>query len=225
MTALLRLPPATRNAFALMTFFGNVAYVGYPVVTRAIPNSGATVSLVIATYSLTMFTLGIGSLEISRAGRLDLATVSKRIATNPFIIAIALGLIFSGFGVQLPEPVTAGLSMLGGAATPMVLMAIGVFLVRSHPMRGLFGKLLSLTVLRLGIIPAVAYLLVSTLPTSWTPHETGAIQVIEAAMPVGITTFALGHAYPVDRELAVAGIFVTTILSAVTLPLWLQALL
>lgn len=218
------LAPSTRHAFALMAFFGNVAYIGYPVVTRAFEGSGGTVSLVMASYSVTMFTLGIGSLEIAKAGRVRPATIVVRIVTNPFIVAIALGLLFSLARLALPEPVRATISMLGLAATPMVLMAIGIFLMRRHRIRGLFSKVAALSVVRLVAVPLLVYLVVRGALTQMIVPQNGAIQILEAAMPVGITTFALGSRYPVDQEFVVAAILATTLLSAVTLPLWLAFL-
>jgi predicted permease len=49
-----------------------------------------------------------------------------------------------------------------------------------------------------------------------------AVTVVEAAMPLAVTPFALSSMYPMDREVLVTSIFVTTLLSALTLPLFIS---
>ena len=66
---LLKLPQKVVNTVMIAAFFGNVAYLGYPVVTSVYPDKGPETTIIISIYSLILFSLGIFILEIRRHHR------------------------------------------------------------------------------------------------------------------------------------------------------------
>lgn len=203
------------NALMVSSFFGNVAYLGYPVVTSAFPGSEAEVSIIISIYTLVLFSVGIFILESSREHPHGVHQILARIAANPFIVAIALGFLFIGFDLPVPGILYEALSMIRGSASAVVLISLGIFLAHRIPLRRVWRPTLLIVALRLAVVPLAAFLATGAVGLG----DARAVTVVEAAMPLAVTPFALSSMYPMDREVLVTSIFVSTLLSAVTLPL------
>ena len=54
------------------------------------------------------------------------------------------------------------------------------------------------------------------------PPSSHTVSIVQAAMPVAITPFALAGPLELDREFIARSIVLSTVLSAVTLPLWIS---
>jgi hypothetical protein len=206
------------NALMVSSFFGNVAYVGYPVITSAFPGSEAEVSIVISIYTLVLFSIGVFILESSREHPKGFHQILGRIAVNPFIVAIALGFIFIGFDLPVPVALHEALAMIRGSASAVVLISLGIFLAHRIPLRRVWRPTLAVVALRLGVVPLAFFFAAGAVGLG----DARAVTVVEAAMPLAVTPFALSSMYPMDREVLVTSIFVTTLLSALTLPLFIS---
>lgn len=211
---LMRLDIEVGNAIIVASFFGNVAYLGYPVIASAFPGSEAEVSIIISIYTLVLFSLGIFILEGSREHPKGWHQILARIAVNPFIVAIALGFIFIGLDIPVPALLYEALAMIRGSASAVVLISLGIFLAHRIPLRRVWRPTLVVSVLRLAVVPLLFYAIAGAIGLA----DTRAVSVVEAAMPLAVTPFALSSMYPMDREVLVTSIFVTTVLSALTLP-------
>jgi hypothetical protein len=202
------------NTLMVSSFFGNVAYLGYPVVSSAFPERAAELSIIISIYTLVLFSVGIFILESSREHPKGVSQILFRIAINPFIVAIALGFVFIGLEIPVPGVLYEALSMIRGSASAVVLISLGIFLAHRIPLRRVWRPTLAIVALRLAVVPGLFFLVSGAVGLA----EARAVSVVEAAMPLAVTPFALSSMYPLDREVLVTSIFVTTILSAVTLP-------
>ncbi len=205
------------NTLIISSFFGNIAYLGYPVVTSAVPGSEAEVSIIIPIYTLVLFSVGLFILESSRENRHGFHRILASIATNPLIIAIALGFLFLGAGIPVPGVLYEALSMIRSSASAVVLISLGIFLAHRIPLRRVWRPTLVIVALRLAIVPLLAYFATGALGLG----DVRAVTVIEAAMPLAVTPFALSSMYPMNREVLVTSIFVSTVLAGLTLPLFI----
>ena len=205
------------NTLIISSFFGNIAYLGYPVVTSAIPGSEAEVSIIIPIYTLVLFSVGVFILESSREDRHGLHRILARIVTNPLIVAIALGFLFLGLGIPVPGVLYEALSMIRNSASAVVLISLGIFLAHRIPLRRVWRPALVIVTLRLAVVPLLAYLGTGALGLA----DVRAVTVVEAAMPLAVTPFALSSMYPMNREVLVTSIFVSTVLAGLTLPLFI----
>ena len=201
------------NTYVISVFFGNVGYLGFPILTSLIPNSHGLVSMHVALYTLILFTFGIGVLEFSVHKK-----VSLRIATdalkNPLLLAVLFSVILLGTDTKLPFVVLKTIDLLAGGATPIILISLGIFLARELP-KVSYGHVLGLIGLKLFVMPSIFlvyfYLAGET--------EVLAISVLEAGMPMAITPFILAQLYPMEREIIAIAIVISCLLSVVTLPL------
>ncbi len=205
--------------------FGNVAYLGIPVLVQTggehvLPQ----VTLIVGVYLFWIFSLGIGFLEYSAApkGKDALKKTLLGIVQNPLLLAVLFGLFFGGLGLGLPGVVRQTLEMITASVTPTVLIVTGLFIGGSHLGRwkewlpALFFSLVTLL-----LLPAIFYFGIKfcNMPPFW--YSTS---IIQAAMPLAITPFALAERYGLDKNFIARSIVLSTILSVLSLPFWIDLL-
>lgn len=219
----LHLQERARRTFFLCLGFGNVAYLGIPVLVKI---SGEAVvpaaSLIIAVYLFWIFTLGIGFLEFTRhrGDHEAMRRTAAGLAKNPLLLSVGAGLAIAATGLRLPPMVTAALDMVAAAVTPVVLILIGLFLGRARAGRAAeWIPVAGFSLATLVILPAGFYggvLMLGLRPADFS------VSIIQAAMPLAITPFALARQYDLDQEFIARSIVMSTVLSAVSLPFWIS---
>jgi predicted permease len=112
--------------------------------------------------------------------------------------------------------------MLGACAFPLGIMMAGAMVAdqvrQLHPSRAA-GAIAWSALFRLGVIPAVMLGLARVLPCS---VELKRVLVVQAAMPAGVFPIVLSRLYGGDPATAVRIVAGTTLLSLVTIPLWIR---
>ena len=143
--------------------------------------------------------------------------VLKKIVTNPCIVVMFIGAAIMSSGIVLPEFMTRTITGISNCNMPLSMMLIGMFLAEINP-KGLIDKtMVFYTTIRLIGIPAIIFAITAFLPVD--PMLRG-VTVIIAGMPAPITTALLSAKYGGDENYATGMIFLSTIMSLVTLPLW-----
>ena len=118
--------------------------------------------------------------------------------------------------------VLRALEMTSVSVTPIVLIVIGIFIGNSK-----IGKLLEwipifiFSLLTLIILPAGFYYGVKLFGYSPSVFSSS---IIEAAMPLAITPFALADRYNLDKKFIARSIALSTTLSVISLPFWISIL-
>lgn len=200
------------GVFRFMLIFSNLGFMGYPVAQTLFgPESLFYVTLINIPFGLLVFTVGVFLLRPDIMHDHDM----KRIFT-PGLIASLVGLLFFFTGFDIPSPVSDSLSLLGSVTTPLAMIVIGA-LLSTLPIGSMFGdiRIWVISLFRLIIIPlAVLWILK---PYISDPLLLG-VPVILAAMPVAANTVLLAEEYGVNAELASKGVFLSTILSLLSIP-------
>ena len=141
----------------------------------------------------------------------------KEILFNPLIMATAGGISFSLAGLALPTMLNSTLGLLSQASLPMGLIAVGAGLrlqgLHSHP-----GTLWYGVGVKLLVLPAIAWALASAFGLSGVYFH---ITVLLAALPVSTVAYVLAKRMGGDGDTIAAQVMLSTLLSALTLPLWL----
>lgn len=154
---------------------------------------------------------------LSRGGSLSLRQTALKVALNPFLLASVAGVAVGLSGYKIPAPVLAPAEMLAHAAIPIALLSIGATMNwRALARLDLFNGYLCLV--RLVLVPAAtlaACLLLQTDPGF------SAVLVLFAALPTASAAHVLASAFGADRTLAATLIAQSTLLSAISLPLWI----
>ena len=201
-----------RGVFSFMLVFSNLGFMGIPV-TQAVFGADAVfyTTLFMLPFNLLVFTIGLIML------RPDMRmNFNPGLFVNPGIIASLIGMLFFFTGISIPSPVYDVMNYLGSTTTPLAMVVTGSLLA-TMPVSNLFSdfRIYILSAFRLLIIPAVVWLVISPFTTD---PVIFAVPVLLAAMPAAANSVILAEEYNADSTLASKGVFITTLLSIVTIP-------
>ena len=206
--------------FATACIYGNTGYFGLPFVIIAF-GPEASVPVVICTTADLAVMLPLASflLERSRtsngAGTAQMfATSFKSIVKNPMIVAALLGALFSVSSLQMPDVADRFVVLLGSAAAPCALFALGSRMVEDRA-NFLNGELFVVSFIKLAIHPLLIWLAMFHLLAVDTDWASSA--VIAASMPVAVTAFVLAQQYNTYVARTSASILLSTVISLATL--------
>ena len=208
--------------------YPNTGYVGFPLVLAVIGPDGLAATL-LATILTACVLFGVAIVLIESAlhsgmRRRDIArrTLSA-LVRNPLLLAPAIGALVMLSGWSVPKPLETFLDLLGGAASPCALVALGLFLADNagrRPEEGRSAEVL-LVVLKLAVQPAVTWLV--AVPLLGLPATAAQTAVLLSALPTGTGPFMLAAFYGRDALLTARVVVATTVLSVLTLSLYLAA--
>ena len=204
-----------RNVAWLSIFFMNNVFVGFPVV-EAVFGADAIfcASLSNLPFNILLYTVGVANLRSGEGrGRVTL----REMFSVPLIATLVAILLFL---TRLPVPglVADVVSTLGAATVPMSMLIIGISLSRV-PIRSALGDwrayVVSLT--RLILCPVAAWLVMGL----FLPHGGTILGVytVTAACPCAAMITILSIRFGADDSFASKINFLSTVLSALTLPL------
>ncbi|MEM1101088.1 MAG: AEC family transporter [Pseudomonadota bacterium] len=204
---------------AQVAVIGNVGFLGIPMLVLLLGEAAIGPVMMVLAVDLIVF----GSLIVilitgSRDGRVSfgiLKTVGLGLLKNPMIVSISLGLIWAATGLAIPAPAEEFLGILGAAATPGALFAIGASLASKQADRVALTGYLS--ALKLFAHPAaVAFAALVIFPVE--PYAAG-VMIAAAALPVAGNVFILAQHYGVAPTRVSAAILISTAVSVVTVSL------
>ena len=195
------------------TIISNSGFLGNPMVEGIYGSEGLLyAALFMLPVRIVMWTIGIAVFLKGRKEKLW-----KNVLTHPCIVAIYVGVIVMVCGIQFPTFVEKTIVGISGCNTPLSMMLIGMMLAEVKP-KGLIDKtMVFYTAIRLLVIPAVVFAITAFLPLDGMLRG---ITVIMAGMPAPITTALLSAKYGGDEKYATGMVFLSTISSLITLPIW-----
>ncbi|MBO9433128.1 AEC family transporter [Ruegeria sp. R13_0] len=206
---------------------GNVGFLGLPMLALLLSEAAIGPVMLILAVDLVVFSsLIVILINGGRDGKLTVKTlrlIGVGLLKNPMIVSISAGLIWSALQIPVPGPMNDFLTILGGAATPGALFAIGASLAGKSAERIEIAGWLSFC--KLIIHPAcVAVALLWLVPVD---TFSATVAIAAAALPVAGNVYMLAAHYGVAPHRASAAILLSTAASILTVPLiigWLAAL-
>lgn len=222
------LPPTASAVRVMGMVCPNSGYVGYPILLLTMaPIAGVALALnmVVENLFVLPLLLAMAGGENGPAGRWRaLRSALARLARNPLVIAMFIGLAISLLGWRLPEPLMRTVDMLASACSGLALFVVGGTLV-GLPLRGVAAQVAPVVVGKLVAHPLAVLLTVSVLPLLGLPQVAPELRlavVLSAAMPMMGIYPTVAQAYHQEEFSAVA-LLVTTSASFFTLSglLWL----
>lgn len=210
-----KLPAATANAYLFGGFFGNTAYIGFAYLLSLFVNSGAILSLILAIHLIIAFTVGIAILERRTHHTVSSLAIIEKTVKNPLLISVCIGLIILLADIELPIVLVKAIAMIGNSASPIVLIALGTFIAQEWRFDDTIIHATSIALIKLVAMPMLFLLLAAGLI-----QDIGiTLSILEAAMPVALTNFALAETYAINKTMIANAIIVSTVLSVATIPL------
>jgi predicted permease len=220
---LFRFPAKTRRTLFLILPFGNIAYLGIPVLQNALGDSILPAAAIIsAVFVFWLLTLALILVEISGEEELHLKTLLLNLLKNPLLISVFAGLILVVFNIDMPEFLSDTIQFFADSVTAVVLFSLGIFLGMQK-----IGRLkewyvvFGFVVATMLILPFFYFLALK--PTNMDPEFMKA-SVIDAAMPLGLTPYAISLQYKLDTKLTARIVVLGTLLSVLILPVWIAFL-
>ncbi len=201
---------------AQCAIIGNTGFLGIPMLTVLLGAAAAPTILLLLAIDLIVFSSVI-TLVITgrREGRISpglFRVLAVGLLKNPMIVSMVLGLAWSSTALPVPGPVNDFLMILGAAATPGALFAIGASLAERSAERLAVAGWLTLCKLVLHPV-AVGVAVYLVFPVD--PYRAG-VAVAAAALPVAGNIFILAQHYGVAPQRVSAAILLSTTASILT---------
>ena len=213
-----------RAVAALGVTFSNSVLMGIPIIERAYGAEGLVLlTLIISVHAAIMVGLSTLLCEIGRGAAHPAATLGATamvIARNPFLVAIALGLVASIARLRLPDFADRTLALVGAATTPVALVCVGAGLARIR-LAGALVPGAAIGAAKLLVMPVAVW--VAARHVFALPPLAVAVATASAALPSGINAFILARRYNVAIPETTAAILLSTLASPLTLALAIAA--
>ncbi|MEM6739225.1 MAG: AEC family transporter [Pseudomonadota bacterium] len=226
LVAILRRLPVDQTAVeAQCAVIGNTGFLGVPMFVLLLgPEAIGPLMLLLAMDLIVFSSLIVILIVGSRDGRIRpavLRTVGLGLLKNPMIVSISAGLVWSALDLPFPDPLESFLGLLGAAATPGALFAIGASLAGQSAERVSVALWLSAAklVLHPAAVAVAALVLFDVEPFAAT------VMIAASALPVAGNVYILAQHYGVAPTRVSAAILFSTTASIVTLPIviaWLS---
>lgn len=212
-------PLAEAAIEAQCAVIGNVGFLGIPMLALLM-GEGAVghVMMVLAVDLLVFGSIVVMVIVGSRDGRMHigiLRTLALGLVKNPMIVSIIIGLVWAAWEIPIPAPLHEFMSMLGSAATPGALFAIGASLASKSAERIETAAWLSFCKLILHPL-AVSYFALIVFPVD--PYA-AAVMIAASALPVAGNIYMIAQHYKVAPQRISASILISTAVSIFTVSL------
>ena len=206
-----RLSRAELSGFLLVVIFSNGGNYGLPVVLFAFGNEAlAHGTIYFVTSSILTYTIGV---FLAAAGRRSIRRAILGIVRIPAIYGVAAAGLVTLTGVSIPVALMRPVQLLADAAIPVMILVLGMHLQRATlPKRP--GVVATAVALSLAATPAVALGLTRLLSISGPGRQAG---VALASMPTAVITTILALEFDVEPAFVTNVVFITTVLSPLTL--------
>ncbi len=205
----------------LSAAFGNVTYLGLPVITEMLGPGYGYVAVLYDLLASTPILLTVGVFIAARYGSgraLSVAASLKRVVLLPPLWGVVAGIAVRLAHLPVPQLVLDTATLMGKAVIPIMIFTVGLALdfrdVKRLPIA----------------IPALAIkLLAAPVLAWWAGSRLGLAgpvleaSVVEGAMPVMVLSLVIADEFELDVPLAAACIAASTVLLFFTMPLMMKA--
>jgi len=198
---------------------GNMGFLGLPMLAVLLGEAAIGPIMMILSIDLIVFSsLVVILITGSRDGRVSLwilVSVGKGLLKNPMVMSMAAGLLWSAASLPIPAPANEFLTILGDAATPGALFAIGASLAYQSAERVSVAIWLSFAKL---VLHPVAVGICALLVFDVVRFDAG-VMIAAAALPVAGNVYILAQYYNVAPHRVSAAILISTLVSILTVSL------
>lgn len=220
---IMRIPKEDRYMYHFLTMYGNVGFLGIPLVSAVLGGSALVyVSINCVVYNLLFYTTGVSIIEKKAAANASAAGQSRikaflsriiNIGTLSSLLTILLYLV----DFDLPMVISNTVSYAGRATTFLSMLVLGVSVARI-PLREIFchGRSCLFVVLRMVLLPICFLFVLKLFVTEPLLLGTSALLL---AVPCGNLPLMCAREHGLSADELARTIVLTTLLSVVTIPL------
>lgn len=206
----------SKKVLRFATIFSNCGFMGYPVLEGLFGKIGVFYGSIF-NIPFNLFMLSYGTMLYT--GKKDIRTL-KAALKHPGIIATVLGILMFTFSISIPSPLYKALSSVGSMTTPLSMIIVGSMLAEIKFKEIFSGFLVYYaSFMRLIIAPLVTIIILKLLHADRLLFQ---ISLTIETMPVAVIATVLAEKYGADTKLASRCIFISTIISMITIPIILM---
>jgi predicted permease len=207
----LKLERTALVAIIVTTMFANTGNYGLPLVSFAFGEKALSyASVYFITTTFMFYTVGV---LIASLGHMNFKEAMLGLLKLPTLWAVLLALLLNMWGVQIPTPIDRAVQLASDGTIPLMLVLLGVQMTKVEFSANMRALQLSVF-LRLLIAPVIALLLTALYGIQGFAHQAS---ITQASMPSMVSTTVLAEEYHLDSKLIAAVVFVSTLLSPLTL--------
>lgn len=206
-----------RGAMIQGLYRSNFVIMGIPLASQLVEGADLGPVVILVAVVIPIFNiLAVITLEIFNGTKPSVGKILLDIVKHPLIIGIVAGIVVQLIGLKLPTAIESALSMIGKAASPLMLFLLGAFF--EFKGIGRYKKqLTSICIGKLIVVPAV-FLTLSVL-CGVRGIELAAMIAIFGS-PTGVSTFTMTQQMGGDDVLAGDLVVMTSALSCITMFGW-----
>jgi predicted permease len=215
----LPIPGETKGAMMLGSAFGNVTYLGLPVLLGLFPGHAAQVAQVAVLFEVTKSSLNLtlGAMIAIAYGSHEPITFRKTALEAlrlPPLWALGLAIVWKASHISCPDFILNAAGLLSAAVSGIMILSLGMAL--KFRLTRLMALALPVSAIKLLLSPLIVSLFVVPLGI---PGIFGNATILEAAMPSQLLSFVIAGRFKLDEETLAFVILVDTVLGFMTLPL------
>jgi len=207
-----------RGLLTFMTVFSNSAFMGFPISIAIFGITAAFyVSLFTFVFNILAFSIGIAMIS-GKGGKFD-----PKLLLNPAFAIAIIAVPIALLNLSPPAVIAETVRIAGSITTPGAMIVIGSILAYV-PLKTIFSewRIAPVTLIKLIVVPIVTWLILRLFITN--ELQLGVLVVI-AGMPVAALASMLAIEYDGNEPIASAGVFLSTVLCVITVPLLVYFLL
>jgi len=214
----LRLDRRALTAFLLVVICSNSGNYGLPVTLLAFGREALTfASVYFVTSSMFTYT---GGVFLAASGKRSIRDALIGVARIPAFYGALAAILTLGLGLEVPGPVRAPITLLSDAAVPMMILVLGMQLERAaRPERP--AVVAAAVVVSLVLTPLIALGIAHLVGLRGAALQAG---VLQTSMPTAVITTILAVEFDVVPDFVTSVVFVTTLLSPLTVTLMIAYL-
>lgn len=213
----LRVKKEETGLYIFMNIFSNIGFMGFPVI-NALYGSDALFFTAIfnLVFNLLAYTIGVSIMNFgsAKSSQLNLKTL-----INPGVLLSLLAIVIYFLPLKCPAIISDAADLIGGITSPAAMLIIGATLAKMD-MRKVFNDwhVYVYSIIKQIAVPLLLWLGLKRFITDEFILEITFIMVV---MPVANTAVLFATEYDCNEELAAKTVFITTLMSLVTIPLTL----
>ncbi|MBQ1193032.1 MAG: AEC family transporter [Lachnospiraceae bacterium] len=212
---LIRADIKKQGLYAFMMTFSNVGFMGFPVIDAIYGSTAVFYTAIInIVFNIAAFTVGVLLLRYGGGAN---SKINLLKLFTPGIIFSILAVFIYVFDIRFPAIVEKTIGSIGNTTTPLAMLLMGSTLA-TMPLRQIFneGKVYLFSIIKQIVIPIILF------PTvKYFVHDEllFGVVIILLMMPIATNAIMFAIEYNSDEKLAAKAVFLSTLMSLVTIPL------
>ena len=209
-TKILKVNPSKSGSWIFALVFSNNAFVGYPLMYALYGNDGLfLMAMGNVVQNVLIFSLGIKLITLNYNLKDHIRL--RHIIFTKQNIAVVVGMFIFFLQIPIPEPVLTLVTYVANLTVPLSMMVVGMSLSR-YDVR-------NMTIIRMVLLPLVMVVIFKVLGINANQNLPLAILFFTAALPAPAFTTIMAERYNTSIEFSSKCVFLTTVLSILTVPI------